>query len=99
MWGGLVELLVMGMPKWLHFGIFCDQSSSCAVRKYMVRSLFCFILLSVVGSVFAQTRPDIDTITLYNLVPGLKVEDIDPRVDAPLDTMVWDDKNRNGIIK
>jgi hypothetical protein len=65
----------------------------------MVKSLFCFIFLCAVGSVFAQTRPDIDTVSLYNLVPGLKVEDIDPRVDAPLDTMVWDTKNRNGIIK
>lgn len=60
-------------------------------------SLF-FVLLSC-GSVFAQVRPNMDTVTLYNLVPGLKIEEIDPRVDAPLDTMVWDAKNHNGILK
>lgn len=57
------------------------------------------LLVAATLPVFAQTRPNIDTVTLYNLVPGLKLEEIDPRVDAPLDTMVWDDNNRNGIIK
>ena len=66
----------------------------------MLRSLFCAVLLSVIASgLVAQTRPDIDTVTLYNLVPGLKVEEIGSRIDAPLDTMVWDNQNRNGIIK
>jgi hypothetical protein len=64
-----------------------------------LRSLFFVVVLSVTGTVLAQSRPDIDTISLYNLVPGIKLEEIDARVDAPLDTLVWDDENRNGIIK
>lgn len=67
----------------------------------MLRSLFCAVLLSAAATtcLVAQTRPDIDTVTLYNLVPGLKVEEVGSRIDAPLDTMVWDNENRNGIIK
>jgi hypothetical protein len=65
----------------------------------MIRLLLCLTFCVCVGNVFAQSRPNIDTVSLYNLVPGLKVEEIDARVDAPLDTMVWDEGNRNGIIK
>lgn len=59
----------------------------------------CLVFCTIGIGAFAQTRPNMDTVALYNLVPGLKVEDIDARVDAPLDTMVWDGKSRNGIIK
>ena len=95
-WDGQVELLCNGYAEVVtlrHFYLMV----SCCVNMKLLLCLF-FVSGSVAVSV-AQSRPDIDTVTLYNLVPGITIKDIDPRVDAPLDTLVWDDVNHTGIIK
>jgi hypothetical protein len=63
-----------------------------------VKTITLVLAAFLFGSAHAQYRPDIDTVSLYNLVPGLMLSDIGSRVNAPLDTLVWN-KDTTGIIK
>jgi hypothetical protein len=63
-----------------------------------LKSILFIVLVFAFGTLRAQSRPNIDTVSLYNLVPGLMLSDIGPRVNAPMDTLVWN-KDTTGIIK
>jgi hypothetical protein len=62
--------------------------------KFCIIVLFCVVCAR---NSFPSTRPDIDTISVLGLTPGLDGKLVGLHVTAPLDTLLW--TNGVGIIK
>lgn len=60
--------------------------------------LFAFLSLSS-ASGLSFNRPDIDTVSILGLVPGLNGMMVSSLVSCKLDTLLWDDNNGIGIAK
>lgn len=63
-----------------------------------MRFIYTFIFFITLSSaLFGQTRPNIDTITLSGLGPGIAGERVKFYINTPLDTLFWN--NGTGIVK
>jgi hypothetical protein len=47
----------------------------------------------------AQSRPNIDTVSLFNLQPGISATSIYKFTKVPIDTLFWDNNSGTGILK
>ena len=64
-----------------------------------MRIFFFISILTFASTLYAQTRPNIDTITLSGLGPGIAGDRVKYYVNEKLDTLFWDAKSGTGLVK
>jgi hypothetical protein len=80
-----------------------DRRSCCCYKTniyFNVKKLFLPIVIVLFSvSLRAQSRPDVDTISLFRLAPGMTQQQVEKTVKVPLQTLFMDPNSGTGILK
>ena len=64
------------------------------MKRFFLLFLFC-----IAAAPAMATRPDIDTVSILGITPGLDGKLVGSHVDGKLDTLLWNDDAGVGIVK